>query len=59
MDNKTNLTLLERLRQGTDALAWQEFSDHYWRLIFAFAKHRGCSDHIEQTMRSRRGCSEQ
>jgi len=45
MDSKTKITLLERLRDGTDPLAWQEFSDRYWRLIFAFAKHRGCSDH--------------
>ncbi len=44
MNNKTNTTLLERLRDGTDPLAWQEFSDRYWRLIFVFAKHRGCSD---------------
>ena len=48
MDNKTNATLLERLRQGTDPLAWQEFSDRYWRLIFVFAKHRGCSDHTAE-----------
>ena len=44
MDSKTKITLLERLRDGTDPLAWQEFSDRYWRLIFAFAKKRGCSD---------------
>jgi len=48
MDNKTNVTLLERLRQGTDPLAWQEFSDRYWRLIFAFAKNRNCSDHTAE-----------
>jgi RNA polymerase sigma-70 factor (ECF subfamily) len=48
MNNKTNLTLLERLRHGTDPLAWQEFSDRYWRLIFAFAKNRGCSDHTAE-----------
>ena len=48
MDNKTNVTLLERLRQGTDALAWQEFSDRYWRLIFTVAKRRGCSDHTAE-----------
>ena len=48
MDNKTNATLLERLRLGTDPVAWQEFSDRYWRLIFAFAKRRGCSDHTAE-----------
>ncbi len=48
MDSKTKITLLERLRDGTDPLAWQEFSDRYWRLIFAFAKRRGCSDHTAE-----------
>jgi RNA polymerase sigma factor (sigma-70 family) len=48
MDKKTKLTLLERLRQGTDALVWQEFSDRYWRLIFAFARNRGCSEHTAE-----------
>ncbi len=44
MDSKTKLTLMERLRDGADPLAWQEFSDRYWRLIFAFARKRGCSN---------------
>ena len=48
MDSKTKITLLERLRDGTDPLAWQDFSDRYWRLIFAFAKRRGCSDHTAE-----------
>lgn len=45
MNSKTRVTLLERLRDGTDALAWDEFFDRYWRLIFASARRRGCSDH--------------
>jgi len=48
MGGKTSTTLLERLRDGTDQLAWQEFSDRYWRLIFVFAKKRGCSDHTAE-----------
>ncbi len=48
MDSKTKITLLERLRDGTDPLAWQEFSDRYWRLIFTFARRRGCSDHTAE-----------
>lgn len=48
MDSKTKITLLERLRDGTDPLAWQEFSDRYWRLLFAFAKRRGCSEHTAE-----------
>jgi RNA polymerase sigma factor (sigma-70 family) len=29
-------------------LAWDEFYDRYWRLIYAFAKQRGCSDHTAE-----------
>ena len=42
--SQTQSALLVRLRDGADALAWSEFSDRYWRLIFSFARGRGCSD---------------
>ena len=48
MDSTTKITLLEKIRDGADPLAWREFSDRYWRLIFAFAKRRGCSDHTAE-----------
>jgi len=48
MDSKTRATLLERLCDGADPLAWDEFFDRYWRLIFAFARRRGCSDHTAE-----------
>ena len=48
MDSRTRITLLERIRDGADPLAWQAFSDRYWRLIFTFAKKRGCSDHTAE-----------
>jgi DNA-directed RNA polymerase specialized sigma24 family protein len=48
MTSNTSQTLLERLRDGLDPLAWEEFADRYWRLIFAMAKVRGCSDHTAE-----------
>ena len=44
MSTKTWPTLLERLREGGDVLAWEEFFRRYWRLIFTAARRRGCSD---------------
>lgn len=48
MTNKTHPTLLERIRDGTDVLAWEEFSRRYGWLLFAYSKHRGCSDHTAE-----------
>ena len=45
MKSKTQLTLLGRLRDGTDPLAWDEFFDRYGRLLYTCARHRGCSEH--------------
>lgn len=45
MDTQTHATLLERLREPSDPLAWDDFYQRYWRLIFATARRRGCSDH--------------
>jgi RNA polymerase sigma-70 factor (ECF subfamily) len=32
------------LREGADTLAWDEFFQRYWRLIFAGARRHGCSE---------------
>jgi RNA polymerase sigma factor (sigma-70 family) len=44
MVSNTRATLLERLRDGADALAWDEFFAYYWPTIYGFARHRGCSE---------------
>ena len=48
MNSATQLTLLERLREAADPLAWEEFYERYWRLIHATARRRGCSDHTAE-----------
>jgi len=48
MSNGTPTTLLKRLREGADVLAWDEFFQRYWRLVFTFARRRGCSDHTAE-----------
>lgn len=45
MVTSTRATLLERLRDGADVLAWDEFFARYWPTIYSFARHRGCSEH--------------
>jgi RNA polymerase sigma-70 factor (ECF subfamily) len=48
MNSKTQATLLARLRDGTDPLAWDEFFERYGRLLFVCARHRGCSEHTAE-----------
>jgi RNA polymerase sigma factor (sigma-70 family) len=48
MITTTRATLLDRLRDGADVLAWDEFFAHYWPTIFSFARHRGCSQHTAE-----------
>lgn len=48
INSRTRPTLLERLRDGSDLVAWEEFFGRYWSLIFAFARHRGCSEHTAE-----------
>jgi hypothetical protein len=43
VNGKTRATLLDRLRDGRDALAWDELFERYRPLIYSFARHRGCS----------------
>ena len=44
MSSETQPTLLDRLREGADPMAWDEFFQRYWRLIYAWARRHGCSD---------------
>lgn len=48
MSSQTRPTLLDRLREGDDALVWDEFFARYWRLIYAAARHRGCTEHTAE-----------
>ncbi len=48
MATSTRATLLERLHDGANALAWDEFFEHYWPTIYAFARRRGCSEHTSE-----------
>ncbi len=48
MATSTRATLLERLHDGANALAWDEFFEHYWSTIYAFARRRGCSEHTSE-----------
>jgi RNA polymerase sigma-70 factor (ECF subfamily) len=40
----TRATLLERLHDGGDTLAWDEFFGRYWPVIYGFARRRNCSE---------------
>ena len=40
----TRATLLERLRDAEDPLAWDEFFERYGRLIHGYARRRGCGE---------------
>lgn len=48
MSSQTHTTLLDLIRDGADAVAWDEFWTRYWRAVFAFAKRRGCSEHTAE-----------
>ncbi|MHC4400654.1 MAG: RNA polymerase sigma factor [Planctomycetota bacterium] len=48
MTDTTQPTLLNRLRDGTDQLSWEEFFRCYWPMVYAFARHRGCSEHTAE-----------
>ena len=48
MSSQTHTTLLDRIRDGEDPVAWDEFWTRYWRAVFNFAKCRGCSEHTAE-----------
>jgi RNA polymerase sigma-70 factor (ECF subfamily) len=47
-DSQTRATLLERVQNGADRIAWDEFVGRYWPLIFTAARRRGCSEHTAE-----------
>ncbi len=48
MSSTTQATLLDRLRQADAVMAWDEFFERYWRLIYTAARHRGCREHTAE-----------
>ncbi len=44
----TRTSLLERLREGADPLAWDDFFRRYWPYVFSIARQRGCSEHTAE-----------
>lgn len=48
MNSATRPTLLQRLRDGGAVMAWEEFFQRYWRLIYAAARSRGCREHTAE-----------
>ena len=48
MSQLTRPTLLNRLRDGADTMAWNDFFASYWPVVFSYARHRGCSEHTAQ-----------
>ena len=48
MNATTRPTLLQRLRDGDAVMAWEEFFQRYWRLIYAAARERGCREHTAE-----------
>ncbi len=48
MSSRTRPTLLERLRDASDPMAWDEFFRRYWPVAYAYARHRGCSEHTAE-----------
>jgi len=48
MSQKTHPTLLNRLRDAADAMAWNDFFQCYWPVVFSYARYRGCSEHTAE-----------
>jgi RNA polymerase sigma-70 factor (ECF subfamily) len=48
MSTGTRPTLLGRLRDGRDSMAWEEFFACYWSTIYGYARHRGVSEHTAE-----------
>jgi len=48
MNRETRPSLLERLREGEEPLAWQEFLAIYGHPMYACARRRGCSEATAQ-----------
>jgi RNA polymerase sigma-70 factor (ECF subfamily) len=48
MSTGTRPTLLARLRDASDSMAWEEFFRCYWSTLHFYARGRGCSDHTAE-----------
>jgi RNA polymerase sigma-70 factor, ECF subfamily len=44
----TRISLLERLGDGSDPVAWTDFFHRYWPFVFSIARQRGCSEHTSE-----------
>jgi RNA polymerase sigma factor (sigma-70 family) len=47
-DAHTRTSLVERLCDGGDPLAWDEFFRRYWPFLFSIARQRGCTEHTAE-----------
>ncbi len=46
----TRTSLLERLHDGTDPMAWDDFFRRYWPFVFSIARQCGCQQHTAEEM---------
>jgi RNA polymerase sigma factor (sigma-70 family) len=44
----TRMSLLERLCDGADPMAWDDFFRRYWPFVFSVARQQGCKDHTAE-----------
>jgi RNA polymerase sigma factor (sigma-70 family) len=47
-DLHTRPSLIERLRDADDPLAWDDFFHRYWPFVFSIARQRGCTEHTAE-----------
>ena len=48
MSQQTHPSLLDRLQNAADVMAWRTFFECYWPLVFSYARYRGCSEHTAE-----------
>jgi RNA polymerase sigma factor (sigma-70 family) len=46
----TRTSLLERIRDGADPMAWDDFFRRYWPFVFSVARRQGCTEHTAEEM---------
>jgi RNA polymerase sigma factor (sigma-70 family) len=44
----TRTSLLERLGDGADPMAWDDFFRRYWPFVFSVARQHGCKEHTAE-----------
>lgn len=47
-DAHTRISLLDRLQDAADPVAWNEFFHRYWPFVFSIARQRGCTEHTAE-----------